>query len=255
MLQMVAYWEPKEGTSTSEWEDGAAFSAQTGWFAIADGASTANSSREWAYLLTDSFVHDQPTAALEVEDGAGRRAFLEWVRAARTRFDPHSPEFPPSRMPSWVQSAGERLGAHATFLGGRINDGEIKAVAVGDCCLFHAMTEQARPRSFPLTDPGQFGTAPALVSSLEAGDGRLAESVRHYRAPMARGNVVFAASDALAEWLSRGADRPELWHALARIGHEGFSELCQDLRANREMKNDDVTLWRASLARSPGVAV
>jgi hypothetical protein len=72
---------------------------------------------------------------------------------------------------------------------------------------------------------------------------------------MARGQVVFAASDALAEWLSRGADRLELWRALSRIGHEGFSDLCHDLRASGEMKNDDVTLWRASLTRSSDQAI
>ena len=42
-----AYWVAKDGTETSDWEDGAAYSPEAGWFAAADGASTGSNSRAW----------------------------------------------------------------------------------------------------------------------------------------------------------------------------------------------------------------
>ena len=51
MSPFVAFWEPKAGTARSEWEDGCAYSPETGWFAIADGASAGTSSREWGDTL------------------------------------------------------------------------------------------------------------------------------------------------------------------------------------------------------------
>src|SRR5690348_13330808 len=110
-LSMVAYWLPKAGTSPSEWEDGVAYSPGSGWFAASDGASTGNSSREWAYTLARFFVHDRTADVFD----AGGSGFVRWVDATRDRFDPRSPEFPASRMPEWVQTVGERQGSYATF--------------------------------------------------------------------------------------------------------------------------------------------
>jgi len=244
MAEMVAYWLPKDGTPAAEWEDGVAYSRQSGWFAVADGASTGNSSREWAYTLASTFVADRSAQALHDDSS---QSFLDWVDTARARFDPKSPEFPVSRMPEWVQAAGDRMGAHATFIGGRLDDGHVRAVAVGDCCLFHLHAASGRTTAFPLSEPGQFNSNPRLLSSLGDRDHQLADAVRHYRAPFAPGDVVFAASDAFAEWLTKGIDDPDVWKALSGIGNKGFRRLCQDLRMSRRMKNDDVTLWRASV--------
>lgn len=242
MASMVAYWTPKQGTVPSDWEDGVAYSTSSGWFALADGASSGAGSREWAYTLASRFVADRPAAVLEDGDGT---AFVRWVEATRRAFDPHSAEFPVSQMPKWVQDLGEREGAHATFLGGRVDTDGIHAVAVGDCCLFHSTV--AGVTAFPVARAEDFGSAPDLVGSVAPdGNARLASQVHHFHARAVHGQVVFAASDALAEWLVRHLDRPDVWRQLADLGRFGFAGLCRDLRHRREMKNDDTTLWRAT---------
>jgi hypothetical protein len=239
---MIAYWLPKEATAVAEWEDGAAYNAGTGWFAVADGASTGSSSREWAYTLVSLFVADRAAEVFE----AVPEGFVGWVESVRARFDPRSPEFSRSRVPDWVRTVGEHTGAHATFLGGHLGAGELRAVAVGDCCLFH-FHQTGEVVIFPLNDPGQFGSRPALISSLPGDGKRVAGSARYYTASLAPGDVVLAASDAFAEWLVRNASDPVTRKALARIGHRGFGELCRDLRSIGAMRNDDVTMWRASV--------
>jgi hypothetical protein len=241
MHEMVAYWLPKAGTAASDWEDGAAYSPSTGWFAVADGASSGADSREWAYTLTKSFVDDRPAA---VFDSAAVQPFVEWLDKTRARFDPHAPEFPVSRMPDWVQAAGQRTGAHAAFLGGRVTSNRVQAVAIGDCCLVQ-IGSRGGATAFPLTSANQFTSAPELLRSVPAADHRLAAQLRWYSTALSPRDVLFAASDAFAQWLVRHLEDAELLRGLITIGMRGFGLLCERLRESGEMNNDDVTFWRA----------
>ena len=244
--QMVAYWTPKQGTDISDWEDGAAYSRASGWFAVTDGASTGANSREWAYLLARSFVDAGDELVFTTE------GFVDWVGAVRAAFDPRAAEFPTSQAPQWVRETGAHQGAFATLLGGRVHDGRLQAMAVGDCCLFH-LPAQGPPTSFPFDDPGQFGSSPMLVSSVAHREQALADSVRHLSIQVSPGDVVFAATDAIAQWLTRHLRQPAVWQLLVRIGQVGLQDLCRDLRATGELTNDDVTLFRA-IAGEPGGA-
>jgi hypothetical protein len=239
MTGMVVYWTSKDGTPRSDWEDGAAYSRRSGWFAVADGASTGSDSRSWAFTLARSVIADRP-AEIFAEEG-----FLEWVRRTRAGFDPTDREFPASRTPHWVQAAASRRGAHATLLAGRLAPGTLDAVAVGDCCLFRRSKD--RVDVFPMQSAGDFGTTPALVPSQPMDDRGLVRAVRHFHGRLAPGDVVYAASDALAEWLVRNRADDRVWRLLDRIGNRGFERLCADLRAHGQMKNDDTTLFRAKL--------
>ena len=244
MWPMVAYWVAKDGTETSDWEDGAAYSPEAGWFAVADGASTGSNSRAWAYWLVRSFVSDRDPSVL------APTGLDDWLGRVRGSFDPRSPEFPSSRSPAWVQAAAQRQGAHATLLAGRFHDGRVTVVAVGDTCLFH-LRAGVPIDVFPLHDASEFGTQPDLIASEGGGTARRA---RHYRADFGDDDVLVVASDALAEWLVRRRRSPEIWRLLMRIGQGGVTRLCADLRAARQLKNDDVTLFRARAPEPRGMA-
>jgi hypothetical protein len=239
MTRMVAYWAAKAGTPASDWEDGAAYSPASGWFAVTDGASTGGKSREWAYTLARAFIEDRPAEVFE-----DRAAFLTWVGSVRTRFEPDSDEFPASRAPDWVRSASAARGSHATFVGGRVEPHQVTAIAAGDCCLFHLGVNR-RPASFPITAVDGFGTAPLLISSNDDNDRALAEGLRRYQAKIAPDDVLLASSDALAQWMLTTRD-DGVWDLLSEIGQPGFLQMCRDLREAGQMKNDDVTLWRAT---------
>jgi len=241
MPNMLAYWTPKEGTGLSEWEDGAAYSQQSGWFAVADGASTGSNSREWAFTLTSAFVRDKVD---DVFDDA-RAGFVDWVERTREEFDPEAAPFLPSKAPKWVQAAGSQRGSHATLLAGQIAGGKVRAVAVGDCCLFR-FSQSGAVESFPLHTRADFGSHPQLLRSKQSDAAVLASAVRRYDQALDPGDVIFVASDALAEWLTQQVRNQQVWRMLSRIGNSEFQELCRDLRAGHQMNNDDVTLLRAS---------
>jgi len=247
MMDMVAYWAPKQGTAFSDWEDGAAYNRCSGWFAVADGASTGINSREWAYTLTGSFISNRPERAL-TDPATG---FDEWVEMTRAGFDPGSRDFLPSTAPLWVQAEGSKRGAYATLLAGRIAAGTLRAIAVGDCCLF-LVRAAGRVESFPLTSPQDFDAHPQLVSSLPVQGRRPASPPRPFERDLEAGDVVYVASDALAQWLTGQRGNPAVWHMLSGIGNAGFRDLCADLWDGKHMKNDDITLLRAKFGSVEG---
>jgi hypothetical protein len=65
------------------------------------------------------------------------------------------------------------------------------------------------------------------------------------------GDRLFLATDALADWIVRAIrrDGQELvWTLLSRIAHPAtFSQFVADRRAERSLKNDDVTLMRVDV--------
>jgi hypothetical protein len=244
-MQAVAYWTPKEGTSTSEWEDGVAYSNASGWFCVTDGASTGGSSREWAFALAESFVDTKP-AGVFASDQSGADCFATWRQSVRDHFDPMSSDYRPSRMPEWVQKVGAQEGAHATLLGGHLERGRLRMVAVGDCCAFHVGS--AGLRTFPLVTTTEFGSHPDLVSSVDS-NGSTVEP-RRLETSFDDGDRLVVASDALSEWLMKNGEDGAAWRTVMSVNHVGFEELCRDLRADGAMKNDDVTMLRCTLSRT-----
>lgn len=150
-----------------------------------------------------------------------------------------------------MQYAGSVRGSHATFLAARLSAGHVDALAVGDCCLFHLRVD-GRVNCFPLGPGDVFGTSPDLISS-NARQSNVDPIVQRYREQLDDGDVILAATDALAEWLTRNIGDADVRRLMMRIGNGGFQQLCIDLRARGEMKNDDVTLFRAHRSPSQGV--
>jgi hypothetical protein len=55
-LDWTAYWQPKHGCTTDEYEDAWAADSAAGRFAVADGASESAFALTWAGLLAEGFV-------------------------------------------------------------------------------------------------------------------------------------------------------------------------------------------------------
>ncbi len=236
-----AYWCQKADTPRAEWEDGCAYSPASGWFAVADGASSGVRSREWAFHLVSSFVEAGNRRAFgELDVGA----FVTWVGAARAAFDSDSAEFRAFDVPEWIHAAAAQKGSFATFLGGHVDAAGWRVVAVGDCCLFHVSVAGRVLTTFPLAPGHDAAAAPMLVTSVAIDDARLAAHTAVANGGLAPGESLFVTSDALAAWLLDEIDRPSTWMALRDIGSDGFGALCRDLRSAELLKNDDVTMLR-----------
>src|SRR5207244_4452936 len=147
---------PKRGHRPEEYEDAAAGDGSRGRFAVADGATESAFAGDWSRLLAEAFVLDSLVA----------RGWKEWLPEVRRRWL----EAVGSREMPWYLEEKSAQGAFATFLGLEFQpvppgqNWEWRAIAVGDCCLFHLRRDQL-VCSFPLDEAAEFNSTPELIGS------------------------------------------------------------------------------------------
>ena len=234
---------PKRGHTLEEYEDAAAGHGLSGRFAVADGATESAFAGPWARALAEAFVQG-PVAA---------GGWAGWLPDVRQRWlnEIGSPELP------WYLEEKFQQGAFATLLGVELspleNAWEWKAVAVGDCCLFHLRGDTLLC-SFPLERSSEFGSQPDLLCS------RPGDSPRDHRAKgRARlGDSFLLISDALAQWALRREEsrRPpwrELREMLTSAGSQSAFETWVEARWEaKELKVDDITMLAVDLPAAEG---
>jgi hypothetical protein len=229
-----AFALPKEGHSPEEYED--AFAGKSGRFAIADGASESSFAAEWAKLLVEGFVRAREGAIAP-----------SWLNPLRERW---AAQVDGLEL-EWFGEEKRRQGAFATFLGLIIKkprhgkEGRWKALAVGDSCLFQLRQDRLLA-AFPVRRSADFGSRPLLLGS-RCPTGREGIAPADVRFGKWRpGDRFFLMTDALAEWFLRYHEkRRKPWRALLRRLNEPnarLEEFIEQLRAENEIKNDDVTL-------------
>jgi len=147
------------------------------------------------------------------------------------------------------------VGSFATLLGFDIYglDGPEpfwRAVALGDTVLFHVRAGRLIA-AFPPLGPDDFGTLPDGVHTAPASLDRMTERLLTGGGTVEAGDFLFAATDAMAQWILRTVERDEarVWNALTTLAHpDVFARLVGDQRREQDgakrMKNDDVTLMR-----------
>ncbi|MHC5058426.1 MAG: hypothetical protein ACYTKD_27530 [Planctomycetota bacterium] len=253
-------WAPKHGNSADEYEDAFAPAAEGPLegdrlrFAVADGATDAAFSRAWAELVARGYlkgwVCDRSGKAA---DGLARLSRL-WQRRV-------------GKIPlPWYGEEKRRQGAFAAVVGLEISapdgadggSGTWRSFAVGDCCLFHLRGERLLG-TFPIEDPEDFGSRPVLLSSNTNRNAAALASAATAWGQWAPGDTFCLMSDALACWFlteHRSGEPSWFWiHDLGAGGSEpDFGEWVSYLRAERGLRNDDVTLVKIVLpveAREP----
>jgi hypothetical protein len=254
-LHAEAFWLPKNGSSKEEYEDAfgppslkapQGFKGDRARFAVADGATEASFSRQWAIQLVRGFVHEHIGVQLTVEDLKPLQEKWEWTVRRRP-------------LP-WYAEEKVEMGAFSSLLGLEIVEtkGEggasldWRAVAVGDSCLFQVERGKI-VLAWPLGTSSQFGNSPNLLCSKAAnnGAGLAGAGVQNAEGNCRQDTAFYLMTDALSCWFLREHERgAEPWRVLADLGTEGahsFSDLATGLRSRGEMKNDDVTLLRVEV--------
>jgi hypothetical protein len=253
-IQMVTFSEPKDGNAPGEWQDGACGgviggSAGRARFIVVDGATAAYDTLRWVDQLVTSFVpRDGASPGLEPE---GMRAWFaqmqdRWIAEVRA-FD------------SVVEERKfAEVGSFATMLGFEIwgLDGpepSWRAVALGDTVLFHVRAGRLLT-AFPPLGPDDFGSMPDGVHTLRSSLDRMTDRLLLASGALAADDFLFAATDAMAQWILRaiGREEKQVWDTLAGLAHPAvFARFVADQRAEadgaKRMKNDDVTLMRLRL--------
>jgi hypothetical protein len=216
----------KAGNGRAEYEDAFAGDAQTGRFAVADGASESAFAATWAELLVEHFVRQ-------------RGAWSAWLPSARRRWQEQCerPDVP------WYLEEKIAEGAFATFLGVSFRGRDRwQAAAVGDCCLFQVRGDELR-RAFPVRRSQDFGNRPDLLCSRSRPGGGKTKRFR-LRADWSDGDVLLLATDALAQWFLRNVEEGgKPWNELLGLEtQEQFANRIQEMRETKQARNDDATL-------------
>jgi hypothetical protein len=232
----VSHWTcavPKGGADAADYEDAAALESDD-WpvcAAVADGATESVFARAWAKRLVRGLTDQTVTSA---------EAFGDRLREWQAEWQAHVSERAADRP--WYVAAKAAEGAFAAVLGLSLHaDGRWRAVAVGDCCLFH-VRDGALVQSWPFASPDAFTNRPALVPSRSDPAVPLPETTSGSWHPNDR---FVLATDAGAAWLLRGGLDP------LRGGLEAVPDWVQAARADGALRNDDVTFLVLDLASAP----
>ena len=238
----------KAGNARTEYEDAWAIRGSDSptrcRVAVADGATESSFSALWAGLLVESFARGRSHGPDFFEGlGAIRRL---WWRKIR------------NRPLAWYAAEKARKGAYAAFVGASVSavNRSWRAVAIGDCCMFQVTGlphDMQLLQSFPLSRSEEFGSSPFLVGSVKRADDDPLPHVRVSEGILAENDTLFFASDALAAWLLRCAERGEpAWERIA-IGvrtQADFEALVAQAREDGT-RNDDMTLVRLAGRPAP----
>jgi hypothetical protein len=248
-IEYAAFSVPKHGNREEENEDAHwprclnAHPEPRFRCAVADGATAAAFSGEWAGQLVSAFGEGKLPQVSDAHLAGLRSTWNETYRNA-------------AGLP-WYMEEKVLRGSFAAFMGleirpplGKLRTGRWRAVVVGDCCLFSVRRDSVRVR-FPYTTAAQFGDHPYLIAtnaSPEAPlDGQRQLTWGRWRA----GDTFYLMSDAVAAWFLHGirqGQRP--WRRLnpALAESAAFERFVAALRQSGEMKNDDVTVARVMVS-------
>ena len=231
---------PKLDHEAAECEDFIAADTQTCRFAVTDGATEAFDARNWARRLAQNWVQTQ--SALTAEE------FRQWVAAeGRELHDSWN-----GLSLSWYSEEKARTGSFAALVGVELylntDSPSWKAIALGDACLLHCR-EGALLKSFPLSRPESFNSAPVLVASDSSMHETSMASVVIDSGNCNSGDVLLLLSDGIACWFLERFEKHDL-HPNELFETKQDDELKQffdDERLSGRMRNDDLALLRIEL--------
>jgi hypothetical protein len=247
ILREHSFLLPKEGSSALECEDAIARNSRTRRFAVGDGATEAFDSRRWARYLTYAWVNAQ-------QIDLSRELFVSVLKRMGEQF---TRRIDVTVLP-WYAAEKAASGSFAAFIGLEIApDGIWKAVALGDCCLFHERGNHMI-KAFPITTSECFGSRPALIPSQPGAVDDAAQNLKTCIGQLEQGDSIWLMSDAIACWYLIQCEEETNSPAFEALGsaiHGGYAEiaaLVECERRARRLRNDDVALlYIEALPSSP----
>ncbi len=216
-------------------------------YAVADGATRAFFSKQWAELLVEHFC-EMPNLPLNAEN------WKEWLAPIQKEWYKRVEERVIAKNQFYLtNSLKTREPAASTFVGLEFNKtiDKWQAVIIGDSCLFHR--SETEFRSYLIEKSEDFTDRPeAFASYAEAN--RYNPAFIHGKSKS--GDLFILATDALAKWILKHKESKNLEAILNRLGqiedHEQFNQLVNQARDAEKIRlvNDDVALMLISVEES-----
>jgi hypothetical protein len=254
------FWLPKSGNDENEFED--AFfpysfppevilqNRQFERYAIADGASTAYLSGIWAKTLVEGFgSYDGKITDSNFFDLFQKIILDEkwghWLIEYMQRREDDGKPLP------WYDEMALQTGSASTLLEisfaleeDKLRD-NFSTLAIGDSCLFQ-IRDNALFTTFPLDSSADFDNTPSLISSHPKRNANLLEKIVYREnQTIITGDQIFLMTDALASWFFQEDEKGgNPWEIIGEnvVNKSSFTNWIEQLRENKLMRNDDVTL-------------
>ena len=245
----IPLWAQKDGSSISEYED--AFwpkesneGTSERRFAVADGATETSFSGLWAKQLVRSYCLGQMDNSGELGQVI-KDLSQQWWKIVRRK-----------KLP-WYAEQKLQSGTFAAFVGVTFEradstkpDGTWTALACGDCTLVQ-MREDTLLHSFPIQHSSAFNNSPFLLATAPADLDASVQGIMVDAGAWESGDSFYLMSDALAAWFFRSYEDGESpWRVLRDLDVDlasPFRAWLDNVRASRQMRNDDITLYRVDL--------
>jgi len=250
-----SFWLPKFGNTEQEFED-AFFPTKEGKkegqvlrFAVADGATEGILSGKWAEILVRTFCR-------QIKD-VNFQSFVEkccrhWLIYEKKYIEFREKQNKPIQ---WFEEPLLQAGAFSTFLGFTLIDsgdsyGSWEAVALGDTCLFQVRGEDLITM-LPIQHSSEFNDRPLLVSSKSHNNKKESDAIKT-NGKLQCDDRFYIMTDALACWFLKESESGKFpWQITREFftnEHQTkFKEWISDLRSNKHIRNDDVTLIYISI--------
>ena len=234
-----SFWLPKHGNTQAEYEDAFCFKKPINqnvdtFFraAVADGATEASFSKEWANLLVQAYYQG------ELND---EKTLIQYLPQLQKQW---SAEVTQKPLP-WYAVEKLQRGAFSALFGLTLYENRYEIMAIGDSCLFHIRGDKLE-YSFPITHSEQFNNRPLLLSSVAASNENIAQHIVYKQTlSWQKGDEFYLMTDALACWFLQMYEKKcQPWKEVRSLKQSDFEQWIQDLRETKALRNDDVTLLR-----------
>lgn len=273
--KVTVRWAHKDGNTPADYEDVWCLSPPATVkkpvpqgplrLVVGDGATESYLAGSWARLLAAALVKAPSAATRHSKPFAA--AVVQATSCWSIELDSYIAEREASVRPiKWHEWPNIAKGAFATMLTLHIAwsvpkprrvpklpqpperrpAGRWYAAAIGDTCMFQVRSNQLR-RAFPIISANKFNDTPPLLGSSDTDTATIASSVCLATGTIYEGDHLYLCTDALAEWfLRQHEDSGRPWEVLNGLSDVGFHSWLQSARADRRLRNDDVTLMHVS---------
>jgi len=208
--------------------------------ALSDGMSSSVFQKEWAQLLTESFVKDENWSPDNLENR--KEISAKWIEDIKGVIEKREKD----GLKTWNQKKilAERTSGCATFLGVRIKDKELLYEVLGDTAL--VVLDGSKISSIITSQPEgeEFDNFPDYYDSYPDKPGK--GTLKRGEIEIKDGISFLMVSDPFSDFLDKkkkeGDD--EKWvNKLLNIDYQAdFEDLVEEWRKNDGLKNDDSTL-------------
>ena len=227
----------KNGNTENEYEDSYAIGygpKKTFRVAIADGATESIFSNVWANLLTKEYVLFGINA---IKADGLFSSYQKFISHTNEKIK-DSPD-----LRQWLLYEKIEKGTHATFAGIEFSDSFIKITTIGDSCIFWKNNEENNVCMQPSLNPEEFDSFPQSICHLPDTWQYLDQHITQNSLPINKAIQIVLCTDALACCLVNSLQKEILWKKLLQVSQlEDFKEVINQLRDNKKLNNDDVTL-------------